>query len=130
GGRYSRHHQMAQRRPKMPERKNTQRQLVNESTPAMKGGAMTAPRAVPAFMMPIASERSRTGNHSETTFVAAGKPPPSPMPRRKRLAINMPNPVARPWLAQARDHQSMMNKKPVRVPSTSRSLPPPAYMPA
>ncbi len=81
---------MAQSRPKTPGRKKTHRQLVNESTPAMNGGAMTAPSAVPAFMMPIASERSCTGNHSETALVAAGKPPPSPMPRRKRLAISMP----------------------------------------
>ena len=45
------------------------------------GGATTMPRAVPAFMMPMAVERSLTGNHSATTRVAAGKPPPSPAPR-------------------------------------------------
>ena len=40
-------------------------------------------------MMPIAVERSFTGNHSATARVAAGKPPPSPTPSRSRLAANM-----------------------------------------
>src|ERR1035437_4995682 len=47
------------------------------------------PTAVPALMMPIAVERSLTGNHSATTRVAAGNPPPSPMPSRHRLATSM-----------------------------------------
>ena len=81
-------------------------------------------------MMPIAVARSRAGNHSATALVAAGKPPPSPMPNRKRLAASIPNPVAKPWLAQANDHQIMINRKPRRVPTASTSLPPPAYMAA
>ena len=51
---------------------------------------MTAPMAVPALMIPIAVERSRTGNHSATALVAAGKPPPSPAPRRKRARCQRP----------------------------------------
>ena len=54
--------------------------------PAMSSGATTAPTAVPALMMPIAVARSLTANHSVTARVAAGNPPPSPMPSNNRLA--------------------------------------------
>ncbi len=91
---------------------------------------MTPPTAVPALMMPIAVERSVTGNHSATARVAAGKPPPSPMPSRRRLTTSMLKLVARPWLAQATDQKSMIASMPMRVPTTSMSLPPPAYITA
>jgi len=52
--------------------------------------------AVPALIRPMAAERSRTENHSATALVAAGNPPPSPMPSRKRLTASIANPVARP----------------------------------
>jgi hypothetical protein len=94
----------------------------------MRGGATTMPTAVPALMIPIAVERSWTGNHSATTRVAAGKPPPSPAPRRARLSASVATLTASPWLAQARDQKSMMTVKPRRVPRTSISFPPPAYM--
>ena len=45
---------------------------------AIKGGATTAPAAVPAFTTPMTVERSSGGNHSAITLVAAGNPPPSP----------------------------------------------------
>ena len=77
------------------------------------------PRAVPAFMMPMAVERSFTGNHSATTRVAAGKPPPSPAPSSSRQAASMPKLVASPWPAQASDQNTMMIVKPRRVPSAS-----------
>jgi hypothetical protein len=110
--------------------KKTTRQLYQARIAAMAGGATTAPMAVPALMIPIASERSRAGNHSATAFVAAGNPPPSPTPRRKRLTSSERNPVARPWLAEARDQPIMMRSRPRRVPSRSTSAPPPAYMKA
>ena len=78
----------------------------------MAGGATTAPTAVPALISPMAVDRSRTGNHSATALVAAGKPPPSPAPSRKRLAASIQKPVARPWLAQASDQKTMMTAKP------------------
>ena len=81
-------------------------------------------------MMPIAVARSRAGNHSATALVAAGKPPPSPIPNRNRLTASNPKVVASPWLAQASDHHTMITRKPCRVPSTSTSLPPPAYISA
>jgi hypothetical protein len=62
--------------------------------------------------------------------VAAGKPPPSPAPSRKRLTASVETLAASPWLAQASDQNSMMTVNPRRVPSTSISLPPPAYISA
>src|SRR5262245_58088752 len=94
-------HQNAHAMPAAPQAMNTHRQLPCRRMAAIAGGAMTAPTAVPALTIPIAVDRSVTGNHSAMTFVAAGNPPPSPMPSRKRLAINMPTPVARLWLAHA-----------------------------
>ena len=64
------------------------------------------------------------------TFVAAGNPPPSPAPSRKRLAASIQKPVARPWLAHASDQKTMMRENPRRVPSRSISAPPPAYISA
>src|SRR5690242_12680446 len=92
------------------------------------GGAITAPTAVPALMIPMAVERSRVGNHSATALVAAGNPPPSPAPRSRRLADSMTKLVASPWLAHASDHHTMIQTNPARVPSVSISLPPAAYM--
>jgi len=104
------------------------RQLVKDRRSAMSGGATTIPSAVPAFMMPMAVERSLTGNHSATTRVAAGKPPPSPAPRSRRQAASMAKLVARAWPAQASDQNTMMMVKPRRVPKRSSRRPPAAYM--
>jgi hypothetical protein len=57
---------------------------------------MTPPTAVPALTIPMAVERSLTGNHSATARVAAGKPPPSPMPSSSRLTASIPTLVASP----------------------------------
>ena len=50
--------------------------------------------AVPAFINPMAVARSTAENRSATAFVAAGNPPPSPMPSRHRLTASMPNVAA------------------------------------
>src|SRR6266850_5287279 len=47
-------------------------------------GARIAPTFVPALKMPVASARSRRGNHSATVLIAAGKFPASPRPRTNR----------------------------------------------
>jgi hypothetical protein len=85
---------------------------------------------VPAFIMPIAVERSCVGNHSAIALVAAGNPPPSPIPSRNRHTASIGTLVASPWLAQASDHHSMISRKPLRVPKTSISFPLPAYISA
>src|SRR2546421_4955628 len=99
GPRYERIHHAAHTSPIAPETKKTQRHDASERISAIAGGAITEPRAVPALMMPMAVDRSPTGNHSATAFVAAGNPPPSPMPSRNRLTASIPNPAASPWLA-------------------------------
>ena len=69
----------------------------------MSGGAITPPTAVPALMIPIAVARSFVGNHSATARVAAGKPPPSPIPSKNLLPVSMAKLVASAWLAFASD---------------------------
>ena len=130
GGWYVSHHQSAHTRPAAPQATKTQRQEPCSRIAAIAGGATTAPTAVPALTRPMAVARSAAGNHSAITFVAAGNPPPSPAPSRKRLSASMPTPVARLWLAQAIDQNIMMRKNPRRVPSRSTSAPPPAYISA
>ena len=84
--------------------------------------------ADPALMIPIAEARSFVGNHSATARVAAGKPPPSPIPSRNRLPISMAKLVASAWLAFASDQNVIMMANPMRVPRLSTSFPPPGYM--
>ena len=111
-------HHTVQTSPNAPVMKNTQRhgdrpsQCTLVITPAISGGAMIPPTPVPALMMPIAVARSLQENHSATTRVAAGKPPPSPTPSSSRLAASMTTPPAKPWLAQASDQKIMMMRKP------------------
>src|SRR5262245_31749933 len=84
GGAYRKNHAAAQTTPIAPVTIKTMRQPLANTIVAISGGAITAPRAEPVLNMPTASERSRAGNHSATTFADAGNPPPSPSPRRKR----------------------------------------------
>src|SRR5438309_4730738 len=51
---------------------------------ATTGGARIAPTEDPLLKMPEARARSRSGNHSATTFTPAGQFPASPMPSRNR----------------------------------------------
>src|SRR5262245_64147758 len=102
---------MAHTSPAAPHATNTQRQLPCVIIAAIAGGATTAPIAVPALTMPIAVDRSPTGNHSAMTLVAAGKPPPSPAPSKNRLAASIHTLVARLWLAQASDQNTIITRK-------------------
>src|SRR5215831_10644373 len=106
------------------------RQLKQLRMIAIRGGAITAPTAVPALMIPMAVARCEGLNHSATARVAAGKLPPSPAPKRNRLTANIANVVAKAWLAQASDQKIIITVNPRRVPSTSTNFPPPAYMKA
>jgi hypothetical protein len=51
-------------------------------------GVSSAPMLVPELKIPVANARSRFGNHSATTLMAAGKFPASPRPSTKRAAMN------------------------------------------
>ena len=77
-----------------------------------------------------AVDRSPAVNHSATALVAAGNPPPSPIPSRKRQTSSDRNPVASPCEAVASDHAIMIASRPRLVPSASTSAPPPAYISA
>src|SRR5215475_6563954 len=125
---YHQFHHRAHSKPNAPVRTKIHRQVAWERTMAISGGAITAPPAVPALMIPIAVARSLVGNHSATTRVAAGKPPPSPVPSRNRLIARARKLAANAWLADASDQNTMMTTNPRREPSTSTSLPPPAYI--
>ena len=50
-------------------------------------GVSSAPMFVPELNNPVAKARSRFGNHSATTLIAAGKLPASPRPSRKRAPM-------------------------------------------
>src|ERR1700761_6835678 len=50
-------------------------------------GATTAPILAPELKIPVASARSRLGNHSATDLMAAGKFPDSPNPNPDRAIV-------------------------------------------
>src|SRR5882724_2126661 len=89
GERYENCHHAVHSSPIPPANTKIQRQVEYKRIVAMRGGATTAPTAVPELTMPIAVARSFVGNHSATARVAAGKPPPSPMPSRNRLVASI-----------------------------------------
>ena len=128
GTKYESRHHAVHRRPSAPEIAKIQRQFAQLRMTAISGGAMTAPTDVPALIMPIAVERSSVGNHSATARVAAGNPPPSPMPSRNLLTASIAKVIASAWLAHASDQKIMITVKPVRVPRASANFPPPTYM--
>ncbi len=105
-------------------------------------GVMTAPTLVPELKMPVASARSRLGNHSATLLIAAGKLPPSPRPSAKRAAMKPategvvtnptvasrlaaagPNVVASAQATAARLHTIRASAYPALVPTLSISRP-------
>ena len=66
---------------------------------------MVAPMVAPIVYMPIASARSRAGNHSDTAFDAAGQIPASPSPNMNRHAPIERTPCAQAVTMFASDHQ-------------------------
>src|SRR3989441_8030448 len=114
------------------------RTVMNGTT----SGVMIAPTFVPALKMPVASARSRRGNHSATVLIAAGELPASPRPRTKRARrkpatdapdfspntassadIGAPYAGAHALEIAARDHTVSANAYPFFVPNRSMSRP-------
>ena len=60
-----------------------QRSVINGTT----SGVTSAPMLVPELKRPVANARSRFGNHSATTLIAAGKFPASPRPSANRATM-------------------------------------------
>ena len=87
---------------------------------AMMGGDTAPPTAAPVLKIPMPSARSRTGNHSPTTFAAPGQLPASPKPSAaaedRELAERCARSRAR---APPSDHTTIEKTKPRRVPITS-----------
>ena len=75
---------------------NAARQPNASASGGMIAGANTAPMFAPELKMPVASARSRRGNHSAVVLIAAGKLPPSPMPSSARTIAK---PVTEPTAA-------------------------------
>ena len=70
-------------------------------------GATIAPMFEPELKMPVASARSRRGNHSAIVLIAAGKLPASPRPSAKRATAKPMTPAASAWLIAARLHTAI-----------------------
>ena len=91
----------------MPTARNAAGHPKRSSSHATSGGASMAPKAEPLLKMPLASARSRSGNHSATTLTPPGQLPASPIPSRNRNAPRLQGPVAKACSTAAPDHQTM-----------------------
>src|SRR5215467_2193006 len=86
-------------------------------------GVMIAPTLVPALKIPVASARSRDGNHSAIVLMAAGKLPDSPRPSEKRARLNWSVVRASDVAIADRLHTEIDNAYPSRVPILSSNRP-------
>ena len=81
--------------------------------------------------MPVASARSRLGNHSATVLMEAGKLAASPMPKMLRTIMCMT--ARRPTKALAMpkiDQMTRASARPSLVPILSMAMPAKIVMPA
>ena len=85
----------------------------------MIGGDTAPPMAAPVLKMPMPSARSRTGNHSPTTFAAPGQLPASPNPSTPRAILKPPAVRANACAMAAADQTTIEKMKPRRLPMRS-----------
>src|SRR4051812_31922133 len=71
-----------------PVQMNAARQPNVRAIQGTTSGVMIAPTLLPALKIPVASARSRDGNHSATVLIDAGKLPDSPRPSPNRAMLN------------------------------------------
>ena len=90
-------------------RRNADCQPKRRTMAAMIGGARIAPIAEPLLNRPDANARSRSGNHSATTFTPAGQLPASPIPSRKRNIPKLRAPLEKTCRIELMDHQTMQS---------------------
>ena len=81
------------------------------------------PMLAPELKRPVASARSRLGNHSATVLMQAGKLADSPMPSRNMAMIRVTTEVAAPGPMAAMLQRTMAMENALRMPSWSVSLP-------
>src|ERR1700746_2924374 len=89
----------------------------------VKKGAIAPPIEEPLSKKAVANARSRFGNHSETTLVAAGQLPDSAAPSKNRNAAKLRSPVAREVIVEMIEYQATVRLRPRRVPKRSNILP-------
>jgi hypothetical protein len=106
-----------------PVNRKAARQPNRSARTGTRSGASTAPTFDPALNTPVASARSRRGNHSAVVFTAAGKFPASPSPRKKRATPNPNAELARACPAAASDQATSAMAYPARVPTRSMNRP-------
>jgi len=87
---YISHHAMSQMNPSDPVAMNAAGHPNVTVSHGTTAGDATAPTFAPALNIPVASARSRLGNHSVIALIAAGKFPDSASPRKPRAT---PKPV-------------------------------------
>ena len=92
------------------------------------GAAAIEPKAVPALKMPMASARSRMGNHSLTARTPPVKLPGSNTPSRNRKKENWPTVPAKTCSMLATDQPETKTMNPRRVPMKSMTRPLTAYI--
>ena len=112
-------HKASQKKPSAPVTTKVRRHPYAVASQAITGGDKAPPTAAPVLKIPIPSARSRTGNHSPTTFAAPGQFPASPKPKAARKKPNAAAVRAVAWARAARDHTTIEKMKPLRVPMTS-----------
>lgn len=94
-------------------------QLACRIVHTTSGGAHRAPIEEPMLNQPIATERSRAGNHSVVALTPAGMPAASVNPSKPRKKAMLCQPVASAAQAQATDQASANTAKPILVPTAS-----------
>ena len=82
---------------KMPVTRKAARHPKWSATQGTAMGAIIAPAEAPELKIPVASERSRGGNHSAVALMAAGKLPLSPKPRKNRAKAKPETDWTRAW---------------------------------
>src|SRR4029078_9921636 len=82
GRRYNASQSASHTKPVTPVSTNAHCQPSCKLTHVTIGTEMTRPADTPALHRPVASPRSRRGNHSETALTHADQLPASPAPRR------------------------------------------------
>ncbi len=87
GRRYIGSQKASHRKPSAPVATKAQYQPNESVIHGTTSGVARAPTLVPELKIPVARARSRLGNHSAVTLIAAGKLPASPSPSANRATM-------------------------------------------
>ena len=121
-------HAINQTTPSAPVTTNAPRHVTSITSVGTAMGTTMLPILAPELKIPVASARSRRGNHSATVLMQAGKLAASPRPRRNMAIANVTTENAAPGSMAATLQMAMAIAKALRVPSLSVN-PPATIMP-